>query len=63
MSSKPVLHLYLNKPTQKDRARYKIIDTKTNKSSKFGSIDHENYTIHKNKDRKQRYMNRHKANY
>lgn len=50
---------YILKKSNNKNKRYKII-TPDNKNIHFGSSKHDNYTIHKNTDRKKLYINRHK---
>ncbi len=48
-------------PTNDGKHKYYII-TKSGKKNKFGQDGASDYTIHKDEARKQRYINRHKAN-
>lgn len=48
------------KLTDKSENRQKYLHKM--KVIKFGSADHEDYTIHKNRERKRRYLSRHKKN-
>ena len=48
--------------SKSDRADKKLKAMVDGKTIHFGSSAHEDYRIHKNEDRKQRYINRHKKN-
>lgn len=48
-----------NKPKKRYKALFKLENGKK-KTIHFGSSEHSNYTIHKDKERKKRYINRHK---
>ncbi len=47
--------------SDKPGKKYYII-TESNRKIYFGASDYSDYTIHKDEERKQRYINRHKNN-
>lgn len=49
----------LSNSTRKDK-RYMVKNE--NKTTHFGSINHQNFTIHKDNSRKESYIRRHKTN-
>ena len=51
---------YLLTIAENPKKRYMVI-TPENKAIQFGSSEHENYTIHKDDDRKSAYLKRHKT--
>ena len=56
--------VYFRKSTNPSKKYMVTIIDETNKSKTihFGSADHEDYTIHKDKERMERYKKRHKTN-
>lgn len=56
----PELFTYTPYKSDKPDKRFYII-TKTNKRIYFGSAKHENFTIHKDEERKARYIKRHQS--
>ena len=53
------MNIVVSKSDRADKTLKAMIDGKT---IHVGSSAHEDYRIHKNEDRKQRYINRHKKN-
>jgi len=49
-------------PKKKLRATFYIPSQETFQHIDFGAADYEDYTTHKDKDRRQRYIDRHKKN-
>lgn len=56
----PIL-IYLNKSPKKDK-KYVAVFRNPTKTIHFGSANHQDYTIHKNYNRKMNYIARHKVN-
>jgi hypothetical protein len=55
------MYIYYPYPATDGRHKYYII-TDTGKKLYFGASGYSDYTIHKDEERKQRYINRHKKN-
>jgi hypothetical protein len=54
--------ILLSKSTNKEKKFMVLInDENTRRTIHFGSSDHSDYTLHKDPDRKKRYIARHKA--
>ena len=55
------MYIYYPYPATDGRHKYYII-TDTGQKLNFGASGYSDYTIHKDKERKQRYISRHKRN-